>query len=127
VHLPSDVVWDLESKSAVLESEEVTPEEEDEPDAGIPRIAELNNLIEALPVTVIQELVQNVRSQKPAAGVDALLKAPLYYYDNDAFIGFLSVHQWFRRTRWGIQFDRFGGDILSLNRRCRPSRAIPSW
>jgi hypothetical protein len=69
-----------------LESEEVPPELEDDPDAGVPEFAKRNNLIQALPVTVVQDIATNARSQKPDANLGDLLYAFLYYYKHDAFV-----------------------------------------
>jgi hypothetical protein len=44
----------------------------------------------ALPIATIQEIVTNARMQVPNATPDTLLKAFLYYYDNDGFIDLLS-------------------------------------
>jgi hypothetical protein len=86
VYLPQDKEWNLESRSAVLQSEEVPPELEDEPDAGIPEIAKANGLMQALPVTVVQDIVRNIRAQKPDATIVDLFRAFEFYYQHDAFI-----------------------------------------
>ena len=86
LYLPDDKRWDLNSMCAVLESEEVPPELEDEPDAGIPQFAKQNKLIQVLPVTVVQDVVKNARAQKANATVEDLFKALLFYYKNDAFV-----------------------------------------
>jgi hypothetical protein len=85
VYLPDDKQWGLDSKCAVLESEEVPPELEDEPDAGIPEIAKHNKLIQVLPVTVVQDIVTNALEQKPDATVQDLFNGFLFYYKHDAF------------------------------------------
>src|SRR5437773_2710427 len=85
VYLPADKNWNLNSESAVLESEEVPPEMEDQPDAGVPEFAKQHQLIQALPVTVIQDIVTNARAQKPNANIDDLFRAFEYYYKHDAF------------------------------------------
>ena len=86
VYLPADKKWNLDSRCAVLESEEVPPDLEDEPDAGVPEFAKLNALIQVLPVTVMQDILANVRLQKNSASVDELFQAFLFYYKHDAFI-----------------------------------------
>jgi len=88
VYLPADKNWNLDSPSAVLESEEVPPELEDEPDAGVPEFAKQNGLIQALPVTTVQDIVSNAKAQKPDATVVDLLKAFEFYYRHDAFYKF---------------------------------------
>jgi len=86
VYLPEDESWTLASRSAILESEEVPPELEDEPGAGIPVFARDNHLMQALAVGEVQAIIQNARLQKPAATNYELLEAFLHYYDNDAYI-----------------------------------------
>jgi hypothetical protein len=86
VYLPKDRNWSLHSTSAVLESEEVPPEFEDEPDAGMPEFAKRTNLIRVLPVAVLQEVVSNARAQISDATFEELFRAFEYYYENDAFI-----------------------------------------
>jgi len=86
VYLPADKNWDLNSMCAILESEEVPPELEDELDAGVPAFAKANDLIQALPVTVVQDVTQNALAQRPGASPTDLLEAFLFYYEHDAFI-----------------------------------------
>jgi len=88
VYLPRDKNWNLDSECAVLESEEVPPELEDEPDAGVPEFAKANGLIQVLPVGSIQEIVENAKAQNPDASIDDLFKAFIFYFRNDAFIRF---------------------------------------
>lgn len=88
VYLPADRNWSLKSPCLVLESEEVPPELEDEPDAGIPVIATQNNMIEVLPVSDVQDIVENARAQKQNLCDDDLFAAFIFYYKNDAFIIF---------------------------------------
>jgi hypothetical protein len=88
VYLPANEVWTLSSKSVVLESEEVAPEFEDEPDADIPEFAKTNNLKRVLSVSNIQDIVSNARAQKLDVTVEELFQAFEYYYKNDAFINF---------------------------------------
>jgi hypothetical protein len=86
VYLPADQDWSLDSKCAILESDEVPPELEDEPGAGLPEFAKRNGLMQTLPVAVVQDIVMNARAQKPDAAVDVLFRAFQYYHENDAFI-----------------------------------------
>ena len=88
VYLPSDRNWNLESKSAVLLSEEVPPELENEPDAGIPQFAKENGLIPVIPVASLREVVFNARVQKPTATDEDLFTAFRFFYDHDAFMDF---------------------------------------
>ena len=88
IYLPADKNWKLDSACAVLESEEVPPELEDEPDAGIPEFAKQNGLIQVLPVSTVQDIVSNAKEQKPDATIGDLLKAFEFYYRHDAFYKF---------------------------------------
>ncbi|MEQ2005994.1 MAG: hypothetical protein ABMA26_04280 [Limisphaerales bacterium] len=86
LYLPAAETWNLNSKCALLESDEVPPEKEDEPDAGIPEFAKQNHLKQALPVTVVQDIVTNVMAQKVDATPDDYFRALEYYYKHDAFM-----------------------------------------
>ena len=86
VYLPIDRNWSLNSNCAILESAEVPPELEDDPDAGVPEFAKQNRLMQALPVTVVQDIVTNIRTQKPNATLQDIFRAFLYYHKHDAFI-----------------------------------------
>jgi hypothetical protein len=86
IYLPADKKWNLNSKCAVLESDEVPPELEDKPDAGVPAFAKQNDLMQVLPVTVMQDISKNVRLQKSVASLDDIFQAFQYYYKHDAFI-----------------------------------------
>lgn len=88
LYLPEDEEWTLDSRAVVLESEEVSPGHEDDPNAGIPALAIQNKLVQVLPVGTVQDVVTNAREQRPKAAEGDLLTALLYYYDNDAFIDF---------------------------------------
>jgi len=86
VYLPADKNWNLNSKCAILEREEVPPESEDDTNAGLPGFANRTNLVQALPVTVVQDVVTNVRAQKPNATLEDLLRAFHYHYNHDVFL-----------------------------------------
>lgn len=86
VYLPRNMEWSLDSKSATLESEEVPPELEDEPDAGLPQFAKRHDLVQAVPVGTLQDIVSNALQQNPDASLDELFDAFVFYYNNDAFI-----------------------------------------
>jgi hypothetical protein len=86
VYMPSEDKWHIGSKSAVLENEEVPPEFEDGTDAGVPAIAKANNLMQALPVSEIQDIVRNAKAQASDVSVEKLFEAFIYYYDNDSYI-----------------------------------------
>jgi hypothetical protein len=86
LYLPATVSWTLESLCLIAESEEVPPEEEDDPDAGMPQIAKDNELMQVLSVSEVQDLVENVKAQKSDVSDEELFEAFLYYYDNDAYM-----------------------------------------
>jgi hypothetical protein len=86
VYLPIEGKWTLESDTATLESDEVPPEMEDAPDAGVPQFAKMHSLRQVVPVTTLQDVVENLRQQKPSATVDDMFAAFEYYYDYDAFV-----------------------------------------
>ena len=86
VYLPIEKNWTLKSSSAVLGSDETTEAQQDDPEAGVPQFAKLNKLIRVLPVTVVQDIVENARAQRPNATIQDLFQAFKYYYDHDAFI-----------------------------------------
>jgi hypothetical protein len=81
--LPEDEVWELQSKCAVLDPDDV---EDDADDA--PRFAMDNNLVYALSIQDVKGIVKNAYEQKSNCLEKDLLEAFLYYYDNDAFIDF---------------------------------------
>ncbi|MNN82388.1 hypothetical protein D3C81_1993180 [compost metagenome] len=60
--------------------------EDDEDD--VPELAKDNDLIDALSIQTIQDIVNNAYEQKSNCTIEELLKAYLYYFDNDAFIDF---------------------------------------
>jgi hypothetical protein len=86
LYLPQREEWRVDSQAAVLRSEEVPPELEDEPEAGVPQAAKDAGLMQVLPVSVLQEIVRNAREQRPGVSTAILFDAFLYYYDNDAFL-----------------------------------------
>ena len=86
VYLATDSSWDLDSASTTLESDEVPPELEDEPDAGVPKFAKLHNLMPVLSVGTLQDVIANAICQKPSATLHELFLAFEFYYKHDAFI-----------------------------------------
>ncbi len=86
VYLPENGAWGLDSPALALESLEVSPEEEDDPDAGIPPEAKFFKLKQALPVGVIRDIVANAKAQRPNVDSGGLFSAFIFYYKNDAFI-----------------------------------------
>ena len=86
LYLSAEEKWKLSSPALVLQSEEVPPEKEDDPDAGVPEIALRLKMMQVLPVTVVQDIVRDAIRQKEDASDDDLFRAFLHYYDHDAFI-----------------------------------------
>lgn len=86
LYLAEEHGWKTSSIATVLESEEVSPEEEDHPDAGIPLIAKTNGMKQILPVTVVQDVMANLKFSRPNATADDWVEAARFYYENDAFI-----------------------------------------
>ena len=81
--LPEDEVWDLNTKCMVLDPDDVEDDEED-----APQIAKEKGLIYTLSIQNVQMIYENVHEQKRDCSSDDLIKAFLYYYDNDAYIEF---------------------------------------
>ena len=86
LYLPEDEEWTLDSRSAVLRSEEVPRDLEDDPDAGVPAFAKRNKLMEALLARDVKDIIENAKAQRPDVSLETLLEAFLYYYDNDAYM-----------------------------------------
>lgn len=88
VYLPIAEDWRLTSRSVTLVSEEVPPEDEDLPDAGVPEFAKQNGLTPAIEVPTLQDVVSNALSQRPSATPEDLFRAFIFYHRQDAFIEF---------------------------------------
>lgn len=86
IYLPKTKNWSLDSNCAILRSEEVSPEQEDDPEAGIQEFVKNNNLLQVLPVQTLLEIIANARAQKPSATLEELFKAFNFYHTHDAFI-----------------------------------------
>lgn len=78
--LPENKNWNLGSASAVLNLDYL------EIDEDVPQFAIDNNLIYSLGIHDVQDIVINAREQLTNCTDEDLLRAFLYYYDNDAFI-----------------------------------------
>ncbi len=85
LYLPSGEDWALESPAAILVSEEVAEDEEDQPDAGVPEYAKAHGLRQVLPVPVVGDILANLESLRPSAGSSEMLSALMFYWRNDAF------------------------------------------
>jgi hypothetical protein len=86
LYLPRDEKWSLNSNSVILESDEVPPEMEDEPEAGVPLFAKQHNFVRVMPVASLQDVAINVQLQMPHATPEQLFEAFIFYYENDAYI-----------------------------------------
>ena len=85
LYLPRAGEWNLATTAAVLESDEIPEEEEDLPEAGVPEFAKANDLRQVLPITVVQDIVANLKLFHPSPTAAETLAAFTFYYDNDAF------------------------------------------
>jgi hypothetical protein len=88
LYLPRDTEWSSDTGGALLQSEEVAAEEEDLPDAGVPKVALDAGLVQVLPLTTVQDVVANARAARPSVEVTELIAALKFYYERDAFIDF---------------------------------------
>lgn len=79
--LPEDEVWNLDTKGLICDPNDVENESDE-----VPQVAKEHNLIDALSIQDIQDIVYNAKQQKENVSIDELLEAYLYYYDNDAFV-----------------------------------------
>lgn len=79
--LPEDEVWNLDTEGLICDPNDVENESDE-----VPWVAKEHNLIDALSIQDIQDIVYNAKQQKENVSIDELLEAYLYYYDNDAFI-----------------------------------------
>jgi hypothetical protein len=86
VYLPNGEDWGLGSPSATLVSDEVPPEDEDLPNAGVPKFALQNGFTQAIDVPSLQDVVSNLLSQQPSATLEDFFRAFIFYYKNDTFI-----------------------------------------
>jgi hypothetical protein len=77
LYLPFDEVWNLESRCVVVDQSDID---------GAPHLATENGLSCALQIAAVQGIVFNAMEQVTTIDANLLLKAFLYYYDNDAFI-----------------------------------------
>lgn len=55
-------------------------------DDDIPAVALSRGFVQGLLVDELQQVMENLRQQNPAAGRDTLFRAIAYYFDRDAFI-----------------------------------------
>lgn len=64
----------------------VVDEDEFEDDEDVPEVARQRGFTSDLLASDVQQVIENLRQQDPAASRDLLLRAITYYYDRDAFI-----------------------------------------
>lgn len=86
--LARGIEWDVHSEALVLDTEEVAPEHETDPDAGVPEAARMRQLTAILTIADVQDIVSNARQQRPHATQNELLDAFKFYVRRDAFIEF---------------------------------------
>jgi hypothetical protein len=86
LYLSGKEPWTLESRALVAESEEVAPEEENDPDAGTPEAVRKLGFVEVLPIATVKEVVRNAQMQDPDVDDETLRRALIHYYDHDAFV-----------------------------------------
>jgi hypothetical protein len=85
LYLPRVGGWGLGTTAAVLESEEISEQEEALPEAGVPEFAKANDLKQVLPIDVVQDIVANMKYFRPSPTSAEMLSALMFYYENDAF------------------------------------------
>jgi len=77
LHLPAGS-WTAETRALVMYPEDDEDEE--------PQLARDNRMRYALGIDAVQDIVDNVRDQKPDATLADLVRAFQHYYERDAFI-----------------------------------------
>jgi hypothetical protein len=80
VYLPANGQWGESSPAAVLDPDDASDDEEE------PAFAQAHGLRYALDISTLQDIVANAREQQQDMDLSGLLRAFLYYYENDAFI-----------------------------------------
>jgi hypothetical protein len=80
LYLPFDRRWELDTPAVLSEGDP-----DGEPD-WLPPLALERGFEYALGTDAVSQVVSNALEQKPDASLETLLKAFLFYYDNDAFI-----------------------------------------
>ena len=79
--LPEDEKWNLDTEGLICDPNDVENESDE-----VPRAAKEHNLMDALSIQDIQDIVYNAKLQKETVSIEELLEEYWYYYDNDAFI-----------------------------------------
>ncbi len=85
--LPSSEQWSLDSPCAILDTSDLDDDDDTPPEA------KAADLMLALSVSQVQDIIHNAKAQLGAITAEQGLEGFLYYYDNDAFkdFGFLYV------------------------------------
>lgn len=87
IYLPRDrASWSLESECHALDTEDVAPEDEDEPDAGVPRWTLERGLCRVMLAADFQDVIGNARAQVAEPTAEILFRALLHYLRFDAFV-----------------------------------------
>lgn len=86
--LASGTKWSLASEALVLPLDDVFPDEELEPGAGIPAVVKERQFSLVLQIADVEGIVSNARAQRANIGVAELLEALIYYVDHDAYKDF---------------------------------------
>jgi len=80
LYLPVGTEWNLATAAVVWDPDDV------DDDSEIPDVAKKLEMRYVLPVSSVQDVVRNFHSQKDVASVEDLLRAFMFYFQNDAFI-----------------------------------------
>jgi len=72
--------WTADTPCAVLDPNDSPGPDED------PELAVLNDLTYALDVQAVKSVLKNVTLARPGVGIDRLVAALHFYYENDAFL-----------------------------------------
>jgi hypothetical protein len=82
LYLSQEKPWNRDTLCTVLNPNNCEDEDEEPP------FAKQHAFIYGLGINDVQDIVNNAKQQEAEIGIDGLVKAFLYYYDNDAFIEF---------------------------------------
>lgn len=85
LYLPTNEVWELGTRCAVLVDSQDRDEDEEPP------FARENGLTYALLMSAVQDIVSNAQQQVANITPEQMLAALLFFYDCDAFIDFGSA------------------------------------
>jgi hypothetical protein len=81
LYIPStDVKWSVEMPVMIADPDDTDSDE------GDPEVVTTNGFKYGLSISEIQDVVKNIRMQKPKAGLEEVVSAVKYYFENDSFI-----------------------------------------